>query len=373
MFGRFLNPWLVILFFGRPVYGKLGGPARRTFFTVLKASDAVQVVVDSAETKKVRDFFQLGINLQEDTLKLAYRELIYEPRHQGKGPSESEFESKWASIWKDQILELHTGNLKFRDVFVSTNYAYFLVAGSLQLMYPRMHRFFLIFQLAILYLTTLLIADRIQFLLVIQIGVFLSFIFALYWYIAYSFSLASRDMITILDINSIPEKFRSKYLEPLKSLTGLGYRPKELRVKSKLFGLMRNYQVREILSGFNSIIGGLLLVGASMVLARLWNIAGADRWYAGLALAFLVVPFFLILGFYIISVILQYSKQVLAPIVVGLVGAALPYAINYTITGEFRFAEVKNAVSSVIAGLGILLTTLLTAHMQKTVEGEDKE
>ncbi len=362
----FLDQWINIVSFGGPVYGKLGGLGRKLFFINLKASDAIEIELDPLDAKKLKDFLQLLINYEQARLKLAYRELVYSPIH-GE-IDQADFESKWTSIWEDQILELQTDHLKFKDVLKNSNYAYLFASGSILQMTPRMSRLFILFQLASLYLVALLLRDRIQFLFVIQAGVFLSFIFALLWYIAVSFSY--NKFFTFVDLDSIPESLREKYWEPLKSLSGILFQPRELRVRSKFYAVMREFQVRLILSGINYSGGALLLVGACFLIARLLNIPELEFWYSSLAVAVLVAPIFLGLGFYLISIILQSSRQVVAPLIAGLLGAALPFVIEFIITGEFKLDLAENAVSSVISGLGILLTTVVTTHIQETVEGK---
>lgn len=360
------SSWMVTLFFGRPVFGELGGPARNIFFTLMKASDALHVKLYSEDADNLEKFNRLLTELQEDELKLAYRERISVPRY---GESEGDdFENRWASIWEEQILDdVRTGNLTFRDVLFDRSYAFLFAKGSVLQMYPRMHRLFLLFGLAILYLTTLLLEGRVQILFVIQFAVFLSFVFALVWYMAYSLS---GSFSAFVDLGNISEKLRSKYWQPLKPLIGQEFRPKEVRLEPKFFEAMRAFQVRLILSGLGNSFSWLVVVGISLLIGRLLSIPGVDEWYAALALAVISAPFFLMVGFYLISVILQYSRRVLAPVIAGLVGAALPYAIHYTITGEFNLADVESALSSVIAGVGILMTTVVTTHIQKSLEGE---
>jgi hypothetical protein len=362
-----LDRFMGALFFEGPVFGKLGGPARRTFFTALKASDEIQIEFEADDARKAKDFVELMTELQEEELKLAYREKVYEPKY-GVGDG-AEFESKWTSVWEDQVLELRTGDIKFKDALINPNMAYLVVSSEMHRTSVRMVRLILLFQVIILYLTTMLLNDRIQFLLVIQIGVFISFMCALLWYTAYSFSLGK--ISAPINIYAIHETVRSKFRNAFESFIGTDFRLKKLRVKPKFYGLMRGFQIRLILASLWTSITGLVLIGASLLISRVRFAVELDDWYASLALALLVSPFFLIVGFYLISVILQYSRKVVAPLVAGLVAAALPYAIDYAITGEFQLDGVENAVSSIFAGVGILLTTVVTNHIQKSLEGEE--
>lgn len=363
---KFVDPWLSTLFFGKPVFGRLGGEPRSTFFTGLKAADAIEIELEEEDLEMMRDYTRLRAELVEEQLKLAYRTEVYEPQY---GPADdADFQARWTAVWEEQILTLQTENLTFRDALAETNLNYVTGVGHTYLIAQVMDRLTLIFQLAMLFLTTLLLKDRLQFLLVVQIGVFLSFIFSIVWYLAHSIQTGVIHLL--VDFDQIPEALRPKFAEKYEPFVDKQVRPKKVVIKKRWYALMRGYELRSILSSFTYALGGLVLVGASLLIGRLWNSADLDSWYKTMALALIIIPFFFTLGFYLISVILQYSKQVLAPVIAGLVGVVLPYAIEYVVTGEFELYEVENAVSSVIAGLGILLATTVATHLKRSLEGE---
>lgn len=362
-----VDSWLSTIFFGKPIFGRLGGPPRSIFFTGLKASEAIEIELGDDDAEKMSGFINLTTELEEESLKLVYLNQVYNPNE--VPIDEEEFEEQWSQIWEDQILELRTGNLTYRDALDKTNFAYSLASGNMALMAPLMDRLLLVFMIVILYLAARVLNGRMDSFLVVQIGVFLSFILSIVWYIAYSFQSGTIQLFVNLD--QISDDLQSKFAKSLLAYEGTVIHPMRLMLKKKFFALMRGFQSRFILSSLTYTIGGLFLVGAIMVGLRIWSIMNMTEWYQYMAITLLIIPFFFLLGFYIISLILEYSKQVVAPIVAGLVGAALPFAIEFIATGELPLDDLNNALSSVISGIGILLATTLATLLRKRMEGEN--
>ena len=105
------------------------------------------------------------------------------------------------------------------------------------------------------------------------------------------------------------------------------------------------------------------------------NINVIFPWYKNLIIGILLLPVGFIVGYYMTFFILQHIRSILAPIVAGLLGAGLPFALDYLLTGRIELDEAKNAIFAATIGLSALLSTALSTSIisQLRKGGEDIE
>jgi hypothetical protein len=329
---RFILPWFIRLLFGGPVFEKLGGQARKSFFTALKCANAMKYEFKGKDLETIKEFNKLDIEIVEEILKTNYRKKIYK----SDSTDSEDFESKWSKVWNEKILDISTEGISYRDFLSEDKFASrtigLTMAGSTIVIAPLVKAF----QLIMIYLIFSLINGSIEVLAVIQAGV--------------------------------------KFSDRLKQFLGKTVIPKRIIVQNRYFSLMRNYQARHMAIAFLNSILILVLVGIILIigfLSSLTNVGDMTSWYAYFSIGVILLPFAFITGFYLTSMIIQNFRQLLAPIILGLLAVVLPFAITYLFTGYFEFIEIKNVILSFISGLSVTLATIIASLIGRRVEKEE--
>ena len=358
------------LIFGPPIFGKLGGIPRKMFFTAMRCSNAIEYEFVDKDSKNMKEFNKLDIDITEETLKKQHRENVFK----ASGPTDSsDFENKWSKVWKEQILEIKTvEGISFRDSLseekFSSRVVIFRLIQSVQILPPLIW----VCQLIMLWLISQGLSQSIAVVTIIQVGVFLCFMISIIWLIFTTFHM---DKITLMVEPSLPKEIKELYSDRLKKIIGKRVKPKKIIIKKPYYSLMRNFHARLFFfsgSFIDSLIL-LMLVGISLFIGALWshtniNMGEIIYWYKYFALSVILLPFAIITGFYLTSIIIQRFKLILAPIILGLLTAALPFAINYLLIGDFEFVELKNSVLTFIAGMGVFLTAIVVSQLSKVFE-----
>jgi hypothetical protein len=363
---RFILPWFIRLLFGGPVFEKLGGQARKSFFTALKCANAMKYEFKGKDLETIKEFNKLDIEIVEEILKTNYRKKIYK----SDSTDSEDFESKWSKVWNEKILDISTEGISYRDFLSEDKFASRTIgptmAGSTIVIAPLVKTF----QLIMIYLIFSLINGSIEVLAVIQAGVLLCFILSIIWFIHHSYQITEISFSVI----NLPEEIKEKFSDRLKQFLGKTVIPKRIIVQNRYFSLMRNYQARHMAIAFLNSILILVLVGIILIigfLSSLTNVGDMTSWYAYFSIGVILLPFAFITGFYLTSMIIQNFRQLLAPIILGLLAVVLPFAINYLFTGYFEFIEIKNVILSFISGLSVTLATIIASLIGRRVEKEE--
>lgn len=361
-------PWLSRILFGKPVFGKIGGLDRKTFFTSLKCIDNIKFEFIEEDVERVKNFNKLDAEITEEILKQNYLKDVYNPAAAQAGTfSALDFRSEWEKVWNEEILTVGTDGITFKDAMSEDNAALRVIplklVGSALLISPLIK----VFQIIMIFFISRFLNGESQLLLVIQLGVFFSFILSVLWYIFNSHQMVEMPMSFV----NIPENIKSKFSDRIDQFTGKTFRPKKITVKKRYFSLVRSYELRQILVTFQNSILLLVLVGIVLLIGLLGSPGNRDAiasWYKNFSIGLIILPFAFYIGFYIVSVITQHIKRVLAPIVAALVAALAPLFVNYLYTGSFQLGEAKIAIMGVITGAGVLVGTAISELIKKVME-----
>jgi hypothetical protein len=120
LLSEFIFPRFQRLLLGGPVFGKVGGLDRKSFFTALKCVAAIKFQFKGKDLEKITEFNKLDTEITEELLKSKYRQKLYKEHD----PIDStDFESKWSKIWNEKILPISTEGISFRDVLSEDKFA----------------------------------------------------------------------------------------------------------------------------------------------------------------------------------------------------------------------------------------------------------
>jgi hypothetical protein len=119
--GKWLLPALSRLVYGSPIFGELGGTARRVFFTWVRCADALNWAFRPDDLAKIKEFGNLDRDVYEWSLKTSYYRLH---KKQDAGETD-ELKDKWLKVWKG-ILDLqvrlgHNRWIKLDEAFAEEN------------------------------------------------------------------------------------------------------------------------------------------------------------------------------------------------------------------------------------------------------------
>lgn len=365
----FIFPRFQRLLLGGPVFGKVGGPDRKSFFTALKCVDAIAFKFEGKDLEKITEFNKLDTEITEELLKSMYRQNLYKKHDQ---IDSADFESKWSKIWNEKILPINTGGISFRDVLSEEKFASRFVPTRMLVSTSFVTALVNVFQLIMIYLVFSLINESIKALTVIQVGVFLCFILSIIWIIYNSYPIT--EIPLGINYHMLPERIKKKFSDRVKPFLGKTVVPKKIIVKNRYFSLMRNYQARQTSVAFLNSVLVLTLVGIVLIMGVLWSPTNVGRmisWYEYFSIGVILLPFAFIIGFYLTSIIIQNFRQVIAPIILALLTVVSPFAFIYLFTGHFEFIEVKNAVLGFIGGLSVLLSTAILKLADRGVQKEE--
>lgn len=361
--------WFNRVVFGRPVFGKIGGVDRTTFFTVLETSQNMEFKFGE-DDEYIKSFNQLDAEITEYLLKSNYVRLV----DNDDSLSDGDIESRWKAVWEDQILNVGKGGLTTRDYLADDNLASRVIPGILSQSAQVIGPFINVFQLIMIYSLIRYLNGETQLLVTIQTGVFLTFILTILWFIFHAFQVSEIQLFVNYD--NLPAEIKEKFAGKAKSFIGRKLYPLKITLTNRYYALVRGYTLRQILITLVNSALGLVMIGLILGFEVLRNSADREAifaWYQQLAIGMLIIPVFFYIGFYLISVLIQNFRQVLLVLITGLLTAALPFIFNYLVTGNFPVNDVQVAINSAVSGLGVALSALVIANIKTLVEGEKEK
>ncbi|QQS30316.1 MAG: hypothetical protein IPM47_05035 [Sphingobacteriales bacterium] len=363
--------WFTTLFFGKPVFGKLGGLDRVTFFTILKSSPKIRIDLKESEKEIAKKFCELDNDLTEGL----FRERYYALYGEQASREGTDMEAQWKNLWENKLLMVGTGKATFQNVRNTENLGFRVMPLKLQNATMLISPFIKFFQLFGIVLIVAYLAEWMSLLTAIQIMVALNLILSIFWYLLYSYNMSDIALI-VPDETVLSKDLYQKHADKISGLQNKSIKPINITIENSFFTDIRTHQLRFIgaFTLLNSlyILGMLLLVvGAQALFIGLGE--PASKWYLLFGLGILLLPIGFYVGFFFISVIIQHFRKVLGSLVVGVTTAVLPFFIYYLIKGQLQINEVQNGIWAALSGITTILSTIVASQFREILESEPKK
>jgi hypothetical protein len=370
MLNSFLMGWFNRLVFGRPIFGNVGGADRVSFFTGLRASRLLHIEYDEADRDLAREFDRLDMDVTEYLLHKNYREFIN--KRFGSDPDKlAEAEGEWKEVWENKLLNMGLPDYTLRDAFDLDNIAYRVVPLKLTASASLISPLLKYFQLVMIFMVARVLNFDSPIITAVQVAVFVTLILSILWYIYHSYRISELEFAG--NYENLPTDVQEHFADRFEPFLGKSLALRRVTVDKEYYGLVRSYQLRHILITALNTILMLVWVGLLLLIALITR--SIDReyvftWYRDLSLGILLIPLIFYVGFYLVSIFVQSFRSFLAAVVAGAVSAVLPFGITYLVTGEFEFNDINSAISSIVAGLGVAIATLIVTNMTNALSGE---
>jgi hypothetical protein len=370
MLNAFLMGWFNRLVFGRPIFGRVGGADRVSFYTSLRASRLLHIEIDEADRDLAREFNRLDMDVTKYLLHQNYRAFINK-RFAGNPEALAEAEGGWEDVWDKKLLNMGLPDYKLREAFGLDNIAYRVVPLKLTASASLISPLLKFFQLAMIYMVARVLNADSPIITAAQVAVFVTLILSILWNIYHSYRVSELEFAG--NYESLPPDVQEHFADRFEPFLGKSLPLRRVTVDKEYYGLVRSYQMRHILITALNTILMLLWVGLLLLIALLTR--SIDRnyvfsWYRDLSLGILLIPLIFYVGFYVVSIFVQSFRSFLSAVVAGAVSALLPFGITYLATGEFEFNDVNSAISSIVAGLGVAIAALIVNNMTSALSGE---
>jgi hypothetical protein len=349
--------------FGKPTFGKLGGMPIPTFSAAIRASSqiAVEFREQDQPTAKIYDLIQVrGLH---DILKAKFVQL-----RKLEGDAENKIEAAWQDVWEHQILDMTFGGQTLREATdpnkFGINYAMSALLRS-TLVVPSLVTLFWFVTVFLIYMYA---NQRLELLTGAQIGVALSLVFAGVWY---AFVLHNLSAVPLTFVG-LPAPTRKEFADDIHKLDGNEIRPKNIRVKRRFYGIVRNHQLRLLVCSLLVDTGILLLLLAAIhgviLLVDPQYARSIGSYHAVMAYGILVAAAGLVSSFYVFSVLLQNLRKVSAALIAAVLSAGLPFLLDYLLGGKFDMAGLRTAIIAGSGGLTAALVTVITSNVKSSME-----
>ena len=373
---KFMLPLYSRLVFGSAVFGKLGGLPRKTFFTILKCADAIGFEFRPTDLERVKTWCTLNREVTEQSIKYSYRTALLNESATSEIPDD--FHQKWSSMWQERILRISTQNtagdtITLDDHLADNNFASTVEPIKLQSVTTLISPTFLAFQIVMMILIAKYLNHLINLITVIQIGLFVSLVISL---LLFNFHAHQNSEVAVLgNVATLPEDIAGSLGERIKALGNQPFKPLKVRIKKDYLSLVRDYFALILFwfGGVLNAITSLLFLALIVVIGFIFrseSISDILPWYKNMAIGLSLIPFGMLVGYYVAFFTLQYAKVLLAPIIVGILAAVLPYGLVYVFTGKIDLSQVQNSVWAAGAGIVASLVTAVTAQVKGALEGE---
>lgn len=367
---QYLFPGFTGMFFGKPVFGKLGGMDKLTFFTLLNTAQKMRIDVKETDKPLTTQFCELDNDITEALFKERYFALYAEQAQK----ENIDLEAEWKNIWENKILPVGTDKVSFKSARTPDNLAFRMMPLKLQYASTLISPFIKFFQLIGICLIAAYLAKAISLLSVIQIIVALNLILSAFWYVIYAYNM-SEIQLMVPDDSVLSGNVFQQFANRLREMQNKSLRPLNVTVENSFFSDIRKYQLRYILcfTFLNSLFVLLMLGIAFIAHMVLGGFAPYTlSWYLPFAAGAFLLPVAFYVGFYFISIIIQHFRKVLGSLVVGITTAVLPFFIYYLIKGQLQINEVQNGVWAALSGITTVLSTIVASQFKEILETEPK-
>ncbi|MEZ4883304.1 MAG: hypothetical protein R3E32_01115 [Chitinophagales bacterium] len=352
-------------FFGRAVFGLLGGLDKATFFTLLNTSKLTKFSMKAEDQAIAEEFCEVD----NDLTKALFRDRYYEI-YKNANVSPEELEESWERVWENQVLPVSSGKVSFEEARKTDNIALRVLPLKFQNMSLLISPFIKFFQLISVCLIATFLANAHSLLFAIQVIVALNILLSLVWYMLHSYQISEVPLLTA-NLQYFSQSIIDRFGERLNKFAGKVLIPKNITIDRAYFSEIRNYQARHIL--LYTILNTfflLCMLGITFFMDIVLGTNIALVWYKQFAIGLLLLPFVFLLGFYFISIIIQNVRRVTASVLVGLTTAVLPFVIYYLVTGNFEVEKVQNGIWASVAGIVGVLSTTIAGQFKEILESE---
>ncbi len=380
-----LSPFVLSQIHGKPIFGKLGGDPRKAFFAYLKLADALNIELRPEDLEKVKLYNQLNKLVIEETLKLRYRENRYERLEKERkqpssalveetfDPDDPNFNASWSRLWNDTIMRVGTENLIYKDFLAEENVAARMVPIKLQVTTLLVSPFVKLFQLVMIFLMVIYLNNGTELITVIQVGAALSFVMSLILFINQSTQISEIPLMFSMD--GMDEKLKQSFRDVVEKLNSLKLtiRPKRFSATKRYMSLVRDYFLTSTLAPamIYNVLLVLLWVGLILLTGTLWsptNKSNLISWYSHFSLGLVLLVPALAVAYWLTVFVLQHIKTILAPLIVSLLVAVLPFAIEYLFTGHIDLGHIRHIIVAAVLGASALLATNIASIVKKDLE-----
>jgi hypothetical protein len=370
MLNTFLMGWFNRLVFGRPIFNKIGGADRASFFAALRASRLLHIEIDEADRDFAREFNRLDMDVTKYLLHRNYSAFVAK-RFAADPDAQAKAEGEWESVWEKKLLDVGLPDYRLREAFDLDNLAYRVVPLKLTASASLISPLLKFFQLAMIYMVARVLNADSPVITAAQVAVFLTLILSILWNIYHSYRVSELEFAG--NYENLPPDVQEHFAERFAPFLGKSLSLRRVTVDKEYYELVRSYQMRHILITALNTILMLLWVGLLLLIALVTR--SVDReyvfaWYRDLSLGILLIPLIFYLGFYLVSIFVHSFRSFLAALVAGAASALLPFGITYLATGDFEFGDVNSALSSIVAGLGVTIATLIVTSLTSTLSGD---
>jgi hypothetical protein len=373
---KFILPLVSNFVLGAPVFGKIGGLPQKFFFTVLKCADAIHFDFKPADLDRVKEWGRIDRDVTEQTLKNNYRAALLKELKTTDVPAD--FDEKWSGVWQENILTLGTKNssgemITLDDFLADDNFASTVEPLKLQVVTALISPTYVAFQIIMIFFIDKYIRNQINMVTMLQVSLFFSLIISL---LLFNFHAHQNAEIPFIGIVSppVPKAIADLFTERLKNIGKQPFRPSKVTIKKPYISLIRNYFAK-----FFFWVGGvvnacltLLILGVSLLLGLILHPASFNTilpWYKDMAIGLALMPLGILAGYYVAFFTIQYARVLVAPIIIGILAAILPYALGYLFTGRIDFAQIQNGVWAAVSGISASLVTAITSQVKSNLEG----
>ncbi|GEM_PF-5447378 len=369
-----LIPAITRIFYGPPIFGKLGGMNKRAFYAALRLSDGVTYEFKPVDAERVKNFTKLDAELSEELIKQKYWALA----QTGDQPlDEAAFEANWSEIWNNKIRKVGTKGVKHATItygeLMDNNVMGMSESLKITAMTTLIASTAKIFQMVIVLLTFNYLQTQGEILTVVRAGLFGGILLSALWFSFFARRIA--DMTFIDNADFLPPDMREKYGAKIRAAVQdeevNPIRASSIKIENGYISTARDYFA--ILLTSQAILNTctlILIVGVTVVIGLIFqpNFASTLDWYRHMLVGLLAIPIVLLLGYYLTFFSLLNSRAFVAAAVVGVIAFFLPYFISFALTGRVDVTQASN-LTSLVTAIGASLITAFQSRVKKALEG----
>jgi hypothetical protein len=280
----------------------------------------------------------------------------------------ADFEDKWSQVWNEQILKLHTGGLTLKDSLDDEAHPFRIIPGRLAITATLLSTLVDIFQALALFAIVLYLNHVIELVNAVQIGSLLIFVLSLLVFLHHSFQL---NEYALQPAPGLPQSIQDQFKEQFKLFEARRVIAKQVTVDRTYLSAVRRYFMRFLIMTFYNSLNTLILVGVMVLIGLIGFPAQHDpllAWYGALAIGVVILPFAVLIGFYLTFLLLQSFGKIMAPVVAALLGALLPFGVEFIVTGQVDWSKAQNALAAAVSGATALIITAITSQVRGKLE-----
>ena len=292
---------------------------------------------------------RLNRELTEQMLKYNYRAVLRNESTTEQEPAD--FDEQWSNIWRKRIMttsaRTSTGEtVTFDEFLAEDNFATNVEPMKLQAVTVLVSPIVLLAQVVVIIFLDRFLSNHVDLVTVIQVGLFSSLIISLLLFDFHAHQNAEVPVVNTL--SAFPKEVVKPFADRIKSFGEEPFRPVKVTITKLYLSLVRDYfGVSTFWAALLNTCTFLICMGLSLSIGFILQPTNMSRvlpWYKSMAIGLSFLPFGMLAGYYLAFLVVQYARVLIAPIIVGLLAAVLPYALGYLFTGQIDVAKVQNSV-----------------------------